>query len=174
ETPVYSQKHPKTCSPQAPHLRCILAIEKKLPLPFQTSKQVGEGGARSLSSPLTHAVGKKPEEAHPVSKSEKKRTAGPDQRGPTKKERKMFAWKHHGRRASVPSLPAVSLGNRRLDPHTRLFVKYSPNLTDCECRDAKEKEETILTATPFLAGCLPASLPTTPRETFPHVLFKII
>nr|XP_025735457.1 uncharacterized protein LOC112830023 [Callorhinus ursinus] len=100
----------------------------------QIPKPVGKGAASSLSSPLTHAVGKKPEEAHPASKFEKKRMEGPDQRGPTKKVRKTFAWKHHGSLSSVPSLPTVSLRNRRLDPHTRFFVKYSQNLTDCECR----------------------------------------
>lgn len=56
--------------------------------------QVGEGAASRLSSPLTPAPVKKPEEAHPVSKFEKERMGGPDPRGRTKKVRSRLARKH--------------------------------------------------------------------------------
>ncbi|XP_059258788.1 uncharacterized protein LOC132019565 [Mustela nigripes] len=64
--------------------------------------QVGEGAASRLSSPLTPAPVKKPEEAHPVSKFEKERMEGPDPRGRTKK--------------TAPRRTAESLPAREADP----------------------------------------------------------
>lgn len=59
-------------------------------------------------------------------------------------------------------------------PRFRHVCTCCPSVTACECRDAEESEEAILTATPCLAGCLPASLPAAPGVTFPHVLLGIV